>query len=117
MPNLLDLLNPTSLRPAKPLRPKKKPNISKIAHEYSVPYSTLHDRVKKGAQPQTARIPTNKALKEYQEEALIQWIVYMRDWNLLVTPKLLEEYANQALERAEPRSGRRVSKTWAYRFE
>jgi hypothetical protein len=97
--------------------PKKKPNISKIAHEYSVPYSTLHDRVKKGAQPQIARIPTNKALKEYQEEALIQWIVYMRDWNLLVTPKLLEEYANQALERAEPRSGRRVSKTWAYRFE
>lgn len=54
---------------------KKKPNISKIAREYGVPYATLRDRVKKGAQPRTARIPANKALKEYQEEALIQLIV------------------------------------------
>jgi hypothetical protein len=96
---------------------QKKPNISKIAREYGVPYATLCDRVKKGAQPRTARIPANKALKEYQEEALIQWIVRMRDWNMPVTPKLLEEYANQAPERAEPGSGRRVGKTWAYRLE
>jgi hypothetical protein len=41
----------------------------------------------------------------------------MRDWDVPVTPKLLEEYANQALERAEPGSGRRVGKTWAYCFE
>jgi hypothetical protein len=39
----------------------------------------------------------------------------MRDHNLPVTPKLLEEYANQALRRAG--KDRQVSKVWAYRFE
>jgi hypothetical protein len=96
---------------------QKKPNISKIAREYGVPIAILRDRVKKGAQPRTARKPVNKALKGYQEEALIQWIDCMRNWNMLVMPKLLEEYANQALERAEPGMSRRVGKTWAYCFE
>ncbi|GFF90972.1 hypothetical protein IFM53868_06347 [Aspergillus udagawae] len=105
------------LKPCEFAQAQKKPNISKIAREYGVPYATLRDRVKKGAQPRTARIPANKALKGYQEEALIQWIVHMQDWNMPVTPKMLEEYANQALERAEPGSGRRVGKTWAYHFE
>ena len=36
---------------------------------------------------------------------------------MLVTPKLLEEYINQALERAEPGISRRVGKTWVYYFE
>jgi hypothetical protein len=39
----------------------------------------------------------------------------MRDRNMPVTPKLLEEYANQALRRAG--ESRQVSKMWAYRFE
>ncbi|KAJ8165161.1 hypothetical protein LV155_003039 [Aspergillus fumigatus] len=58
---------------------QKKPNISKIAREYGVPIAILRDRVKKGAQPRTARKPVNKALKGYQEEALIQWIDCMRN--------------------------------------
>jgi hypothetical protein len=62
-----------------------------------------------------ARKPVNKALKGYQEEALIQWIVCMQEWNMPLTPKLLEEYANQALQRAG--ISRQVGKTWAYRFE
>ncbi|KAF7183831.1 hypothetical protein CNMCM7691_004253 [Aspergillus felis] len=95
---------------------EKKPNFTKIAREYGVPVSTLRDRVKNGRQPRTAKKPVNKALQRYQEEALIQWIAQMRDFNMPVTPRLLEEYANQALQRAgEPT--RRVSKMWAYRFE
>jgi hypothetical protein len=94
---------------------QKNPNLAKIAREYGVPYTTLHRRVKSGSQPRTARKPVNKALKGYQEEALIQWIVWMRDHYLPVTPKLLEEYANQALQRAG--EDRQVSKVWAYRFE
>ncbi|KMK57386.1 transposase [Aspergillus fumigatus Z5] len=54
---------------------QKKPNISKITREYGVPYATLRDHIKKH-------------------------IVCMRDRNMPVTPKLLEEYANQALQRA-----------------
>ncbi|KAK9564249.1 hypothetical protein V6Z77_010319 [Aspergillus fumigatus] len=94
---------------------QKKPNISKIAREYGVPYATLRDRVKKHVHPRLANKPVNRALKGYQEEALIQWIVCMRDRNMPVTPKLLEEYANQALRRAG--ESRQVSKMWAYRFE
>ncbi|KAF7125886.1 hypothetical protein CNMCM5793_002245 [Aspergillus hiratsukae] len=94
---------------------QEKPNIAKIAREYGVPYTTLLDRVKKGRQPRTARKPVNKALKGYQEEALIQWIVRMRERNMPVTLKLLEEYANQELQRAG--IPRQVGKTWAYRFE
>jgi hypothetical protein len=96
-------------------RAEKKPNYSKIAREYGVPLTTLRDRVKKGRQPRTAQKPVNKALNEHQEEALIQWIVRMRDWNMPVTPRLLEEYANQALQRAG--ESRQVGKMWAYRFE
>lgn len=55
----------TSVRPVKPLRPKKKPNISKIAREYGVPIATLRDHVKKGTQPRIARKLVNKALKGY----------------------------------------------------
>ncbi|KAG2019020.1 hypothetical protein GB937_005659 [Aspergillus fischeri] len=97
------------------VRAKKNPNFSKIAREYGVPSTTLRDRVKKGSQPRTARKPVNKALQGYQEEALIQWIGRMRDWNMPVTPRLLEEYANQALRRAG--ESRQVSKMWVYRFE
>ena len=39
----------------------------------------------------------------------------MRERNMPVTPKLLEDFANQALQRAG--ESRRVSKMWAYRFE
>jgi hypothetical protein len=62
--------------------------------------TTVRGRVKPGRQPRTARRPVNKALKGYQEEAFIQWIVSMRDHNMPVTPRLLEEYANKALRRA-----------------
>ncbi|KAF4236562.1 hypothetical protein CNMCM8980_009552 [Aspergillus fumigatiaffinis] len=103
------------LEACKAVQAQKKPNISKIAREYGVPYGTLRDRVKKHVHPRTANKPVNRALKGYQEEALIQWIVNLRDHNMPVTPKLLEEFANRALQRAG--ESRRVSKMWAYRFE
>jgi hypothetical protein len=94
---------------------QKKPNIAKIAREYGVPYTTLYERVKNNHQPRTACKPVNKTLQRYQEEALIQWIIKMQGWNMPVTPSLLEEYANQSLQRAG--ESRRVSKMWVYRFE
>lgn len=96
------------LKASEAARTQEKPNLSKIAREYGVPYTTLRDRVKNGRQPRTARKPVNKTLKGYQEEALIQWLACMRDQNMPVTPKLLEEHANRALQRAG--ETRRVSK-------
>jgi hypothetical protein len=62
--------------------------------EYGVPYSTLCDCVKHGTQPWIARKLVNKALIGYQEEALIDWLIYMCDSYMLVTPKILEDFAN-----------------------
>ena len=44
---------------------QKKPNISKIAREYGVPYATLRDHVKKHVHPRLANKPVNRALKGY----------------------------------------------------
>ena len=96
-------------------RAEEKPNLAKIAREYGVPRETLRDRVKKGTQACTTRKPVNKVLDEYQEEALIRWVARMRDWNMPASPRLLEAWANRALERAG--KTKRVSKMWAYRFE
>jgi transposase-like protein len=96
-------------------RAQEKPNLSKIAREHGVPYTTLRDRVKNGRGPRTARKPVNKTFKEHQEEALIQWLASMRERNMPVTSKLLEEHANRELQRAG--GTKRVSKMWVYRFE
>jgi hypothetical protein len=40
----------------------------------------------------------------------------MRDINMPVAPRLLEEWANRALKRAG-KPDQQVSKMWAYRFE
>ena len=44
---------------------QKKPNISKIAREYGVPYMTLHDHIKKHVHPRLANKLVNRALKGY----------------------------------------------------
>ena len=95
-------------------RLEKKPNIAKIAREYGVPYRTLHGRLNDQRKPRTARIPTNKALNQYQEAALIKWLTYMRDIHLPVTITLLQEWANLTIQRVDPK--RYIDRSWAYRF-
>jgi transposase len=95
---------------------EENPNISKITREHGVSRRTLQNRVKKGIQPRTARRPVNKALEEYQEEALICWVAKMRNWNMPEPPRSLEAWANRALARAG-KPDQKVSKMWAYRFE
>lgn len=60
-------------------RAQKKPNLSQIARDYGVSYEVLRGRVRQGKQARTAQKPVNKALQEYQEKALTQWICDMRD--------------------------------------
>ena len=91
---------------------EEKPNITKIAREYGVPRTTLYDRVKKGTPTWK---PINKAFEDYQEKPLIYWATCMRDWNMPVTPNLLQAWANRALVRAG-KPNQQVSKMWAYRF-
>jgi hypothetical protein len=96
-------------------RTSEKPNIAKIAREHGLARETLRDRVKKSSQPRTARKPVNYALEGYQETALIQWIVHMKDCNMLVTPTLIGAWANRALTQAG-KPDQQVSSRWPYRF-
>jgi hypothetical protein len=115
MPKSIKYTKSDLLKACEAIQAQKKPNFTKIAREYGVPVTTLHGHVKNNRQPHTACQPVNKVLKEYQEEALIQWIAFMRDHYMLVTPRLVEEYANQSLQRAG--ESRQVSKMWIYHFE
>jgi transposase-like protein len=51
MPKSFKINDSCLLKAREAAQVQKKPNISKIAREYGVPYSTLYDRVKHGAQP------------------------------------------------------------------
>jgi transposase-like protein len=51
MPKSTKFTESNLLKACEAAQAQKKPNISKIAREYGVPYSTIRDRVKKGAQP------------------------------------------------------------------
>lgn len=93
----------------------KDQNIAKLAREWGIPYSTLRNRVKNKTRPRSSRKPTNYALSKFQEEALTRWVIQMNDLNMPVTPKLLTDWADQTLLRANP-EGPGVSKMWAYRF-
>ena len=115
MPKAPKIDEPRIIEACEAAQCEKYPNLAKIAREYDISYETLRGRVRRGQRPRSARIPQNKVLNEYQEEALIQWIARMRDLCLPVTPEMLTEWANRALVRAG--SNHEVSKMWAYRFE
>jgi len=65
MPKSSKINESSLLKACEAARAQEKLNISKIAREYGIPYTTLCDRVKKGMQPHTANKPVNKALKGY----------------------------------------------------
>jgi hypothetical protein len=96
-------------------RSQKKPNIARIARENNVSYTTLRDRVKKPKTPATPTTSKKNLLKPYQEKALINWVLQMRNWHLPPTPLIIQAWANQALAREG--SEKRASKMWPYRFE
>lgn len=95
---------------------QKKPNIAKIAREFNVSYTTLRTRLQKVKSPTTPTMSNKNLLQPYQEKALINWIIQMRNWNLPPTASVIAAWANQALARAG-HPEKRVSKMWPYRFE
>lgn len=94
-----------------------KPNISAIAREYGVSRSLLRARFN-GRGTLTDRKPTNKALLETQEQAVIRWIDQLDEYGISPTPKMIEGCANQILRRNTPENvhAQRVGNAWVYRF-
>jgi hypothetical protein len=74
----------------KAVRSQKRYSL-KISREYGVSYEVLRGRVRRGKEARTAQQPVNKALKVYQEKALKLFVVRMCDWNMPVTPGILQE--------------------------
>ena len=94
---------------------QKKPNIAKIAREFSVNRTTLADRVKKGRSHKNPPKSLKNVLQPHQEKALIDWITQMHSWNLPPTAGIIQAWANRALTRAG-QPDRQVGKNWAYYF-
>ncbi|KAJ5111572.1 hypothetical protein N7532_002107 [Penicillium argentinense] len=95
----------------------KKPNISALAREHGVSRSLLSARLH-GRGTLTSRKPTNKALEETQEQAIIRWIDQLDEYGISPTPKMIEGCANQILCRNTPDDTRprHVGNAWVYRF-
>jgi hypothetical protein len=90
-----------------------KPKIAPLAREFNISYQQLKGRVQ-GRQSRTARTPSNRALDEGQEKALIAWMRILDRANLSPLPYEIEGAANDILSRSG--SDRRVGKNWVYRF-
>ncbi|KAJ5743320.1 transcriptional regulator family: Centromere protein B DNA-binding region [Penicillium manginii] len=93
----------------------KKPNISRIAREFGVPYQTLYRRVREGRTSISGRKPTNMALKDEQEQALVGWVLFMESVNMPITPAILQDAANAIFLHAQ-KDAQPLSKMWVYRF-
>ncbi|KAJ5404622.1 transcriptional regulator family: Centromere protein B DNA-binding region [Penicillium cosmopolitanum] len=75
----------------------KKPNISRIARDFGVPYQTLYRRVHE------------------QELALVGWVLFMESVNIPITPAILQDAANAIFLRTK-KDAQPLSKMWVYRF-
>ncbi|KAJ5267694.1 transcriptional regulator family: Centromere protein B DNA-binding region [Penicillium angulare] len=93
----------------------EKPNLSRIAEEYGISPKVLWTRVRKNSTPRNQRKPTNKALNDTQEAALMYWIKSLDDAFIPPTPNIIEQWANMSLARSAT-PDRTVGKNWVYRF-
>lgn len=72
MPKYAKVDKPRVLEACRTAQAQQKPNIAKIAREYGVPYRRLFNCVKNKHQSAIGKPAHNKALEDYQEQALIQ---------------------------------------------
>ena len=90
-----------------------KPNISKLAREFDVPYHRLRARIH-GRQSHADRAKATRSLDSIQEKALTSWIQTLDSAHISSTPKMIEEAANRMLKNAG--EDRVVGHSWVYRF-
>ena len=90
-----------------------KPNISKLAREFDVPYHRLRARIH-GRQSHADRAKATRSLDSIQEKALTSWIQTLDSAHISPTPKMIEEAANRMLKNAG--EDRVVGHSWVYRF-
>jgi hypothetical protein len=90
-------------------RQSAKPNLAKLAREFSIPYGRLRCRIN-GRKPNSIIAAQNKALNPIQIRAMHSWIVSLHKAYTSPTPELIERAANSLLK------DRVVSHSWVYRF-
>ncbi|APA10190.1 hypothetical protein SS1G_07383 [Sclerotinia sclerotiorum 1980 UF-70] len=90
----------------------KRLTIRKAANYYSVPRSTLFDRIQGRSNIAESR-PKSHNLTELEEKMLIQYIIDMDDRGFAPKLNSVEDMANYMLE---TRGAKKVGKLWAHRF-
>ena len=86
-----------------------KPNLSKLAREFEIPYSRLRGRIH-GRKPNSTIAGRTKALNPIQTRAMHSWINSLHKAYTYPTPEIIERAANSLLK------DRVVSHSWVYRF-
>ncbi|KAJ5414461.1 transcriptional regulator family: Centromere protein B DNA-binding region [Penicillium cosmopolitanum] len=76
----------------------KKPNISRIARDFGVPYQTLYRRIRKGRTLISGRKPTNIALTDKQEQALVGWVLFIESVNIPIAPAILSHKTHKFIQ-------------------
>ncbi|APA10615.1 hypothetical protein sscle_06g053850 [Sclerotinia sclerotiorum 1980 UF-70] len=90
----------------------KRLTIRKAANYYSVPRSTLFDRIQDRSNIAESR-PKSHNLIELEEEVLIQYIIDMDDRGFAPKLNSVEDMANYMLE---TRGAKKIGKLWAHCF-
>ncbi|ODN84914.1 hypothetical protein L202_00765 [Cryptococcus amylolentus CBS 6039] len=95
---------------------QEKPNIAALSREYDVPVKRLRKRYKGNL----ATKSVHKALDEFQEEALLDWIRFMDKCGLYPTRATVEDSANELLlamaEDGEAEDAPTVGAQWVESF-
>ena len=99
---------------AQDFREGKYRSIRAAAAAHAVSYSTLHGRLN-GAQPKTAKIPTNKALNKVQEDVLLRWIRFLDNHGFSPTKRMVVAFANEIRQRDDS-AAKLLSRKWAARW-
>jgi hypothetical protein len=96
------------------LHHQSRPNISKVAREFDVPYQRLRSRYQ-GKKSLFEREPNGRKLDPAQEKALCSWIDYNDSLGLPVKRTQIVSAATSILKLANP-SSPPLSEKWLKRF-
>lgn len=89
------------------------PNIRRAAERFSVPYSTLHGRLRGSGTRGQGQVKM-QALTPIEEKAIVRWCSQLDEWGHPARLPLVKAMAEAILQRREKE--RRIGKHWLSRF-
>jgi len=90
-------------------------SIRRAAHYFNVPYTTLHQRLRRTPNRVDIRANSHK-LTQIEEESLIKWIISIDDRGGALRPSIVREIANLLLSKRGSTPIYTVGHNWVRKF-